>query len=710
MMFFMKTDPLSRRWLRFLAVFLSGAVFIACSSLFGPDDPDDPGDPGDPGNPGNPGSVSEEVVVHNFSADTSRVEILSLEPNEEGNMVMSVRAPANQLPKPGEYLVSAPTELAPYGYLLRVMKVTEETRTRGIGDTVEEISAKIESVFATINEIVQNINFQKVFYIPLPDVSFEQFKPILEGVKCTFETSTDATGLENLPFDADGKLQNPSNFAFNADGDMEFIPGEVAPDNGEGKKKGNKAKVSFDGFEIDGIKIKPEFSFTQKGLFFYFEILEGTFQKFGVDYEANLSFSLEIQDTFKGKLVDKKIPFGALVQNYIVPVGEVPVVVTLVVPIILELKLEGSIGFGIKPLDVDLDIGVGSYYDFPRKSFFPYFGHDEYVDVTDKTSQKEYSGLGSLVDSELTLKGSFSADLSSGVSIGFFGCNIIDRKAGWMIDGKNTLGKERSSAEKKLLKEFKDVMEAEFMIDGKADVSAKVQIGSIDEVAADLYIRDDCGLKIDWGGKLAASFKIPFVSSIIPPWVSEVVEKYTPWNEKVQVGIIQPSWETPRGTLFDSSKKKTWPHTLFFPGYSDLKVEDGPDGKNVMVVSVIKTKPLLERFGLRPFTERNFGFCFVPSDLKNEAAGPFSEHWITYDLSNRPEFSYPESTSWVDINTTVPKTGIQRNRSYDLFAYSVIEGPLLEDIYLFRANKQFKLSETGKVSTIDLDDVPGENL
>lgn len=700
----MKTAPLHRITLRILSIFLMVVPAMACRE----DDPDDPDNP-----------EQIEAVVHNFSdQNNANVEVVSIDINEDGNRVLTINAPKDQIPKVGEYLVSTPTELAPYGYLLKVTNVTEDSETRGIDDTIDVIRASIETVFAGLNEIIHNISFKKVFCIPLPDMSFEDFKPILEGLKCTMEVSRDDTGMENLPFDADGNLQNPENFAFNADGDLEFIHPEISGFDGqdvitaydpEEKKKGNKAKVSFEGFEIDGITIKPEFSFTQKGLFFFLEITEGTFQKMGVDYEANLSCSLEILDTFKGKLIDKKIPLGSLVQSYIVPVGEVPVVVTVVCPIILEFKVDGSIGFGIKPLDVDLDIGMGAYYDFPRESFFPYWGHDEYVDITDKTSQKEYSGLGN-IDTDLTLKGSVSLDLSTGVSVGFFGCNIIDRKAGWMIDGKRPDGNPRTPIEKKLLKEFKDVLEAEFTVDVKGAVSAKVEVGSIDEVAADLYFRDDCGLKVDWGAKLAASFKIPFVSSIIPPWIYEVVDRYGPWDEPAKIGIVTPSWDSPRGVIFDSSKKKKWPHTLFFPGYSDLKVEDGPDDHSVIVASVTKTKPLSQRLGFQPFNERSWGLCLVPSDLKNEAAGPFSSNWTMHDLTANPNYAFKESESWVDIYEAIPKSGLEYNRYYDLYAYSIVEGPLFGDIYLLRANKQFRLSESGKVSTINLDDVPGQNL
>ena len=694
--------------MRTAIVLLAGAFVFAC----GEDEPYNPDNPtptpDNPIPPSPPAPQTDDVVIHDYSqSDTSKVKVVSIDYSDEGNMLLTVEVPSNQIPKVGEFLVSGPTKLAPYGYLLRAVKVTEESGTKGGDVSIKEIKVLIEAITTTINELIKLINFTKVFYVPLPDVSFEMFQPILEGLKCTMQTSTDATGMENLPFDANGKWQRPANFDV-SDGELELIPTEVAPDDGGEKKKGNKATVSFDAFEIDGIKIKPHFSFVQKGLFFYLEILEGTFQKFGVDYEANLSMSLEIVDTFKGK-VDKKIPLGSLVQSYKVSIGEVPVVITVVCPLILELKVEGSIGFGFKPLDIDLDIGAGTYYDFPRKSYFPYWNHDKYVDIVDKTSQKEYSALGNM-GSDMTLKGSISVDLSGGVSVGFYGCNVIDRKAGWMIDGKRPNGTSRTAAEKKLMKEFKDVLEAEFSVDAKAEISAKVDIGSMDEVAADLYIRDDCGLTLDWGGRLAASFKIPFVSSMIPPWVDKVVEKITPWNEKVQIGMITPSWDSPRGTFFDSSERKKWPHTLFFPGYSELKIEDGPPGRYEMAVSATKSKPLLQRFGLKPFKERNFGICIVPSDLKNEATGPFSQNWITYDLTDNPACSFNESEGWVDINEMIPKTDIQRNRDYDLFFYSVIEGPLLNDIYLFRADKQFRLSETGRVSTVNLDDVPGENL
>ena len=651
----MKAERLFRT-LRFLTVFLAGAFLLGCGEK----------DPVGPEPPGPEPQVEEGVVVHNFSNDgNSKAEVLSIDYLEGEKVLLTINVPKNELPKVNEYLVSAPTKLAPYGYLLKVTKVTEESGTRGIGDTIEELKAKVEAVFATINEVIRNININKVFYIPLPDVSFEDFKPIFEGLKFTMNTWTE-----------DDPVILEHGMSVDGNGDLEYIAGMVSEDNGEGKHKGNKVSLTFDSFQIDGITIKPAFSFVQKGLYLSLEVIEGTFQKIGFDYEANLSCSLEVTDSFKGKLIDKKILLGSLIQNYIIPAGEVPVVVTLVVPLIFEIKLDGSVGFSFKPLDVDYDIGVGTYYDFPRASFFPYGNHDAIFDVTDNTSQKEYVGIGNL-QSDLTMKGHLSFDLSAGVSVGLYGCNVIDRKAGWMLDDKG-----RTKVEKELMKAYKDIVEAEFVVDTKAEFSAKLGIGSIDEVAADMNIRDDCGFKWDLGAQLAASLKIPFF------------------------GNLTPTWDTPRLTFYDTADDIRCSHTLFFSDFSNLKVEEDPANQSNLIVSAIKSKPL---FGYRAYQERSFGLYFVPSDLKNDAAGMSSPNWVQRDLSNNSDYVFGDR-KWVEIYERIPKAQFEKDRYYDVYAYTEVDGPILGNIYLLRADKQFRLSETGGLSTVDVEDIPGENL
>ena len=645
---------------RFLGVTVTFAVgfLVASCGLLNPDNPEPPvPEPG------------EESVIHDYSKSAdSKVEVVSIDVNEEGNRVLTINVPKDQIPKVDEYLVSGPTELAPYGYLLRVTKVTKESETRGIGDTIEQLKVKVEAVIAGINEVIRNISFNKIFTVPLPDVSFEDFKPVLEGLNFTMTTWT-----EDDPVILDHGM--------NADGDLEYVTGLVSADDGEPKKKGNKASISFDAFEIDGIKIKPSFDFIQKGLYLFLDVQEGTFQKMGFDYEANLSCSLEIQDTFKGKLVDKKLLLGSLVQSYVFPAGEVPVVVTLVLPLTLEIKLDGSVSFSFKPLDVDLDIGIGTYYDFPRNSFMPYGSHKEIVDIHDNTSQKEYSYLGN-IDSDLTMKGNFSLDFSTGVSVGLYGCNVIDRKAGWMIDSKN-----RSKAEKELLKAFKDLVAAEVIVDTKAALSAKMEIGSIDEVAADLYIKDECGFKWDLGCTIAGSFKIPFF------------------------GNLAPSWDSPRHVFYDSAEDIRFPHTLFFSGFSDLTVEEVPSNASELVVSVFKSRPLFGSvFGYQPYKERSFGLYFVPSELKNDALGTSSPNWKQCDLSGNPDYAMEGSSWWTEIIETIPKSEFETDRYYDVYAYTEIDGPVLGDMFLFRTNKQFRITESGRLSMIDLEDVPGENL
>lgn len=650
--------------LRTAVVFFFGAWVIAC----GENNPDNT-DPPEPGPGPGPGPEPEELVLHDYSSGKTDVKVLSLDYSDNGNMLFTFNGPKDQLPKVDEYLVSAPTELAPYGYLVRVVKVTEEPSTKGIGDTVEELKAKVEAVNAAINEVIQSININKVFFIPLPDVCFEDFKPILDGLSFSMRTwGEDDPLITEHPFTADGEL--------------ELIAGYVSENDGEPKKKGHKVSMDFDAFEIDGYKIKTDFSLDQKGIYFFLQVLEGSFQKIGFDYEASFSFSLELQKTYKGKLVDRKIPLGSLVQSYIIPVGEVPVVLTLVIPIILEIKLDGSLGFTFRPLDVDLDIGIGTYYDFPRKSFYPYGTHQKIVDVVDKTSQKDYLLFGNM-QSDLTMKGSFSLDLSTGISVGLYGCNIIDRKAGFMIDGKRLDGSSRSSTEKALMKAFKDMIEAEAMVDTKGEFSAKLEVGSIGEVAADMYIKDDCGFKWDVGAKLAGSFKVPFV------------------------GDFTPTWDTPRYTFYDTKDDIRCPHTLFFSGFSKLDVVEAPTNPDNLVVSVVKSKPL---FGYHPYAERSFGLYFVPSDLKNDAMGTSSPYWKQYNLSGKPGYTYETNPRWFEIVESIPKSEFEKGRYYDVYAYTEIDGPIFGDIYLFRTNKQFRITETGSLSTIDLDDVPGQDL
>ena len=399
---------------------------------------------------------------------------------------------------------------------------------------------------------------------------------------------------------------------------------------------------------------------------------------------------------------------GSLVESIIVPAGEVPIVVTFVFPLTIELKIDGSIGFTFKPLDVDYDISLGTYYDFPRKDFFPFWNHEKIVNIKDNTSQKEYFGIGEM-GSELTMKGSLSLDISTGVSVGLYGCNIIDRKAGWMIDGKGPDGKPRSKLEKKLMKAFKDDIEAEFMVDTKGDINAKLEIGSVDEVAADFYVNDNCGFKWDWGVKLAGSFKIPFLDDLIPEWADKITEYISPDGKPLKLGSFTPSWDSPRGTIYDTAEDIRWPHTLFFSGYSDLKVEEMQEAseKSKFVVSVNKSKPL---FGYHPYAERSFGLYFVPSDKKNDAMGTSSPYWKQYDLSGKSDYIFEQHPRWFEIREEIPKSDFEKGRYYDVYTYTEIDGPVLGRIFLFRTNKQFFITESGGLSTVDLEDVPGENL
>ena len=55
----------------------------------------------DPDDPDNPEQI--EAVVHNFSdQNNANVEVVSIDINEDGNRVLTINAPKDQIPKVGE--------------------------------------------------------------------------------------------------------------------------------------------------------------------------------------------------------------------------------------------------------------------------------------------------------------------------------------------------------------------------------------------------------------------------------------------------------------------------------------------------------------------------------------------------------------------------------------------------------------------------------
>ena len=316
------------------------------------------------------GDGSEPEVIDLTDPESSSIEVVSL----ESDGTMALMTTVDKVPNVGDYLWSAPTKIAPYGYLVRVedvkMSANSSPSTRG----VDEIIAYLKTVAANINEIVETGNLDKTF-----DVNFDDIK---------IEKVTDAQGNE-----------------------LEFVETEQ-----------KEWKVPLKGLNIGPFTVTPDIIIRPKALSYYFKIEDYDFKNMGVDFDFDMESSILVDATLSSHFEKTFVLYHVFLKPIVFKTP--PIVITPLFQVYLSFEADGSMKFSCVPVKNKHSIHIGANYDVSSDVITPSKGHKKVLDVTDIGK-----GLVPWADMEkgFELKGAFRASFGASYSAGLYGCNYIGR-------------------------------------------------------------------------------------------------------------------------------------------------------------------------------------------------------------------------------------------------------------------------------------------
>lgn len=527
------------RTLRSVPVIMMSALMMAC----GENNPDNPTPTPTPDPDPKPPVVDEKPVVFDFSdSKKSGVSVVSY---EDG--VLLIETKEDKIPKVGDHICSGPTEAAPYGYLRRVVSVTEVNTKSDMSRLIKLLTDEpiLETVFDALT-------FDTTIPIDLSEIDISSVTDT-EGNALSFVKENKGWKIIDSPIKIDLKM------AF------------------EGvDEDGNEYPYYED--EKDFVTITPTVVLTPKKLSIPISINNGNFKRLGL--ETNWDVDLRVKaDFWLGKKYDSKmVPlYNIQLKPITIPLGEIPFVITPLFTLYYKFKAEGGASIGFTLIDLTVDVNAGCLYNFEDKKLYPpqeepykgkYFCYGK-DGVQYRSNEEEGLEMESAPD-EMRIKGELRGDLGISFSVGAYGCNLINRivdggwfaqKVGWTVA---------------------DALAAEFCGFVYAQLKAQFGIGDIDKSFSSVdkpssRIKDGCNFGI------YANYSAQFFCQIFQ----------LGWEPKYEPEKPLTIWEP-----FKNIK------SLFFSEFSSFEVTTNHD---VLALSSKKHRPL---FGYSLFNEADFGFCY----------------------------------------------------------------------------------------------------
>ena len=313
----------------------------------------------------------EPTIYDVTNPETSEINVMSIE--KDGTM--SIEASEEKAPKVGDIICSGPTELAPYGYLLRVTEVNKRSEVRSTRSWREDLKLwkfVLKTTTAAFNEVLSNFHYAK--HINFDDIQIDQL--------------TDSEG-----------------------NNLQII---------EEKPKEWKVPMKLD--LGPNLTIKPEIIIKPKDLFLYVDVKDKEFQKFGADFDMDVDVSLQIDVKLDSKF-EKSFSLFYIFLKPIPICAEPPIVLTPLFQVYLTFKADGQIKLSCVPVNNTYRIQAGAYYDFIQKKIIPNVDGDYYNITLEKEGVKNMNS----VEGGITFNGSVSAALGASLSLGIDGCNYVGR-------------------------------------------------------------------------------------------------------------------------------------------------------------------------------------------------------------------------------------------------------------------------------------------
>ena len=315
------------------------------------------------------GDGDGNTVIDLSDPENSEVEMTSF----ESDGTITVKTTADKLPQVGSYLCSGPTEQAPYGFLARVTEVDQQqAATKGVTDIV----AKIKTVAANINEIVESGDYQRTFTYGFDDLKISEV--------------TDAEGNR-----------------------LELI-----------KTEEKKWKLPVKSIKRGEVSITPEVTLVPHKFHFSIDIKDRVFNSISMDMDMNIESSIRIDAALKAKK-EVYIPlYNVFIEPITFAIGPVPIVITPLFQIYAKFDATGEISISCVPVRNNHYLFLGAVLDGQTGNMTPVKGHNDYFEA-----KNEGAGLLPYADMEkgFAIKGSASASAGVSASVGLYGCNYAKR-------------------------------------------------------------------------------------------------------------------------------------------------------------------------------------------------------------------------------------------------------------------------------------------
>ena len=304
----------------------------------------------------------------------SGIEIVSV----VSDGTMTIRTTEAELPHVGDYLCSGPTEIAPYGYLLRVTEITKlessEVSTRGVIDDIETGIWLIKTTGAVLNEVFANLDLD--IPISLTDVSIDEVK------------------------DNEGNVISMS----------------------EEEKK--NWKIPIPSLKADLLTLTPEISFSPKKLTLHLHVADHNLKTFGIEFDTEMETKVKLDATIKNKKPIEKTFDLYHVFLKPIPIPGIPIVITPLFQVYLSVTANAKAVFSFVPIHEIYDVNIGAQYNGETNSIEPVSGED-FIDVSERNADKEW-GVDNM-ETSFTLDGNLKASLGASLSFGLYGCNYVGR-------------------------------------------------------------------------------------------------------------------------------------------------------------------------------------------------------------------------------------------------------------------------------------------
>lgn len=356
-----KTKFKSAKDIFYLLLFTFPLVFLsACSS---DDDADSPKPDGD---------KSETAHVINVTDSTeSGIKVISM----ESGGIMTISATEDKVPQVGDYLCSGPTDIAPYGFRVRVTEVTRvssDAKTRSLDDWKTAFWV-LKTSASAINEIIGNLKID--YSVPLKDLK-----------------------VDNV-YDAEGNV-------------LSFV-----------EEKNKEWKIPIPKLNLGkNLSVTPNVVLKPQSLVLHLELKDKEFKKFGADFDMDVDLSVQVDASVTA-------PFSKQITLYYVlfkpiPICEVPpLALTPLFQVYLSFDAQGKATLSCVPVRTTYNLKGGATYDFEQQKMIPAVG-DKWYQMNEK---KKQGGTMNKIETGLCFNGSVSASVGASLSVGIDGCNYINR-------------------------------------------------------------------------------------------------------------------------------------------------------------------------------------------------------------------------------------------------------------------------------------------